>query len=149
LKQLLEKNKTKPETANTETPESLRTLIDKQLEEIGQLKASLNELQTLSQQEIVSLKFELQRVSRRSPSTGSGSPTSISDQRSLETLVEQKQKTIDGLTGVLNLTSAQLENEKYNNEVIVQTLRADIYNKDLQIGEFLCSNNEFNDGLIL
>ncbi len=89
----------------------------------------MNELQVVSQQEIAGLKLELQRMSRKSPQSSCGSPVC------LESLVEQKQKTIDGLTGVLNLTSAQLENEKFNNEILVQSLKAEIYNKTLQIGE--------------
>ena len=49
--------------------------------------------------------------------------------------MEQKQKTIDGLTGVLNLTSAQLEGEKYNNQMALASMQNEIYERDVRLGE--------------
>ena len=113
------KNKLEEETA-TESIDSLRNLIEEQTNKIAQLTSEL-------QRSSSSINH-----SPKSPvNSNGGSPIP----GSLESLIEQKQKTIDGLTGVLNLTSAHLETEKYNNKVIVQNLQADIYNKDLQINE--------------
>jgi hypothetical protein len=135
LKQLLEKSKAKQvnksEDISSKSSESIgfdeaqsAEISEVQSENLAlrrQLTEQGNELERLNK-----LVVDLEAKCRHSP---------MMLGNSYESLVEQKQKTIDGLTGVLNLTSAQLEGEKYNNQMALASMQNEIYERDVRISE--------------
>lgn len=130
LKQLLEKNKAKQSKLEDSPTKSSESIGINENAEIQAENASLkkqvteqtNELDRLTRM-IRDLEMNTHNSSRRNSPTNDLS------------LVEQKQKTIDGLTGVLNLTSAQLETEKYNSQVALTNMQNQLYERDMRISE--------------
>lgn len=129
LKQLLEKSKAKQSKLEDSPTKSSESIGINENTEVLAENASLKRQVTEQMNELDRLARMIRDLEANNNSSRRNSPTSDLS------LVEQKQKTIDGLTGVLNLTSAQLETEKYNNQVALTNMQNELYERDMRISE--------------